>query len=494
MNKICTYVLVSFSVIFTACNTSDVQNSSHKNNIVFKDLDSIKTEGTLKAFINYSSTSYFIYKGNPMGFEYELLKKYTDHIGVELEIIPIKNMDSVFVDLNKGVGDIVAANLAVTEERKIKANFTRPILVTRQVLIQRKPEGWRQLKKSELKKHLLQSQLDLVDKTVTVSKGSSFYSRIKNLSNEIGGKIHINTVSGELSMEELIEKVSFQEIEYTIADKNLALVSQWQYPNIDASLTISLDQNIAWSTRKNSNELTKSINEWLIEFQETKKFKILYNKYFKNRKGFNKRIKNKYYTLTSGDISPYDEILQKHSSKLGWDWELLAALIYQESHFNNSARGWGGSFGLMQFMPRTGAKYGVDSSSSAHENIIAGVNYLKYLDNYWTPIIADTTERIKFVLASYNVGPGHVLDARRLAEKYGKNAFVWDDNVDYFLLNKSKAKYYKDEVVRNGYCKGYITFDYVNEIMERYEHYKNMSHMQQALLQRRLLEDELAGL
>jgi len=149
-------------------------------------------------------------------------------------------------------------------------------------------------------------------------------------------------------------------------------------------------------------------------------------------------------------------------------------MIYQESHFNNSARGWGGSFGLMQFMPKTGAKYGVDSSSSAHSNIVAGVNYLKYLDKYWTPIISDSSERVRFVLASYNVGPGHVLDARRLAEKYEKDPFIWDDNVDYFLLNKSKAKYYKDEVVRNGYCKGYITYDYVNEIIIRYEHYKNM--------------------
>jgi peptidoglycan lytic transglycosylase F len=275
-------------------------------------------------------------------------------------------------------------------------------------------------------------------------------------------------------MEELIEKVSFQEIEYTVADKNLATVSQWQYPNIDANLTISLDQNIAWAIRKNAPDLTSSINEWLIEFQKTKKFKLLYNKYFKNQKGFNRRLNHKYYSLSSKAISPYDEILQKHAPKLGWDWELLASIIYQESHFNNDARGWGGAFGLMQFMPRTGAKYGVDSSSSAHENIIAGVNYLKYLDKYWKPIIADSLQRIPFVLASYNAGPGHVLDARRLAEKYGKDPFVWEDNVDFYLLNKSKAKYYKDEVVRNGYCKGYIVYNYVNEILMRYEHYKNM--------------------
>ncbi len=475
MNKFYLYILLSISVIFTGCTTADLQNSSHNTPIYHKDLDSILEEGKLKAFVAYDATSYFLYKGNPMGFEYELLKKYSDHIGVELEVIPIKNMDSVFVDLKTGVADIAAANLTITEERLIKSDFTHPVLTTQQVLIQRRPENWRKMKKSELKKELLQSPLDLVGKTVTVSKGSSFYSRIKSLSNEIGGKINISTVSGEVSMEELIEQVSSQEIKYTVADKNLAIVSQWQYPNIDASLTISLDQNIAWSTRKNSTELTNSINEWLISYQKTKHFKILFNKYFKNRKGYNKRASNKYYTLKSGEISPYDEIFQKHSPKLGWDWELLTSMVYQESHFSNDARGWGGSFGLMQFMPQTGAKYGVDTTSSAHDNIVAGVNYLKYLDNYWAPIISDSLERIPFVIASYNVGPGHLLDARRLAEKYGKDPFIWEDNVDFYLLNKSKAKYYQDEVVRHGYCKGYITYAYVYEILERTEHYKNIT-------------------
>ncbi len=479
MNKFCTYLILLLTVIFTACNTSEVQITKHPENIVKIDLDSIQNLGKLKVLMEYSPTSYFIYKGNPMGFEYELLSKYAQHIGVKLEVIPLINNDSVLTDINKGVADIAAANLAITEERLTKSQFTAPVFITQQVLIQRKPENWRKLKKKELQKLLIQSPLDLIDKTVTISKESSFYSRIKSLSNEIGGTININTVSGEFSTEELIEKVATQEIKYTVADKNVAKVSQWQYPNIDASLGISLDQRIAWATRKNSVQLTNSINEWLVAYKKTKRFKILYNKYFKNRKGFNQRINHNSYTLNSGEISPFDKTLQQQAPKIGWDWELLAAMIYQESHFNNAARGWGGSFGLMQFMPVTGAKFGVDTNSTAQENIAAGVNYLKYLDNYWEPIIVDTTQRIRFILASYNVGPGHLLDARRLAEKYNKDPFIWDDNVDFFLLNKSKPKYYKDEVVRHGYCKGFITYDYVNEIINRYEHYKNITQNQQ---------------
>ena len=475
MNKFFFFILIIFFAVVTGCNTAEIQQNISTTKIVNKDLDSIKVDGKISALLEYNATSYFIYKGNTMGFEYELLKKYADFVNLELEVIPIKNMDSVFADLNNGKADIIAANLTITEERLIKSNFTPPILTTQQVLIQRKPEGWQKMTKSNLKKQLLNSPLDLVDKTITVSKGSSFYSRIKNLSNEIGGKINIEEVSGEFSMGDLIEKVATQEIKYTIADKNRAIVKQWEFPNIDAHLSISLDQNIAWSTRKNAPQLTSSINEWLNEFKKTKKFKILFNKYFKNQKGYHKRSSHNYYTLTSGEISPYDKIFKKNAPKLGWDWQLIASMVYQESHFNNKARGWGNSFGLMQFMPKTGANYGVDTNSSAHENIVAGVKYLKYLDNYWKPIISDSTERIPFVLASYNVGPGHLLDARRLAEKYGKDPFIWKDNVDYYLLNKSKSKYYKDEVVRHGYCKGYITYDYVYEILERAEHYKNIT-------------------
>jgi len=459
------------------CNSSDIPQN-HTQKVIYKDLDSIKTDKKLSALINYSPTSYFLYKGNPMGFEYELLKKYAQHIDVDLEVIPIKNMDSVFVNLNNGKGDVVAANLTITKERLQKTAFTHPILITKQVLVQRKPKNWRSLRKKALQEKLITSSIDLTDKTVVVREGSAFYTRLKNLSNEIGGTINIKTVPGEITMEQLIEQVANGDIDYTIADKNIARVNQWHFPMIDANLEISSDQQIAWAVRNNSDSLTTSINNWLKEFQKTKKFKMLITKYFKNQKGFKKRISNDYYTLTSGEISPYDDLIKKHAPKVNWDWELLASLIYQESHFNNKAIGWGGAFGLMQFMPTTGARFGVNDSSSAEANIIAGTKYINRLNKMWINSVPDSLERIKFVLASYNVGPGHVQDAQKLARKYSDNPALWKD-VGYYLLHKSEPLYYKDEVVKHGYCKGYVSYKYVKEIMERYEHYKNVVTQQQ---------------
>jgi len=126
-------------------------------------------------------------------------------------------------------------------------------------------------------------------------------------------------------------------------------------------------------------------------------------------------------------------------------------------------------------MPATAAAYGADSLSTVAQNVKASTKYLAWLENYWEDRIDDEEERIKFILASYNAGLGHVIDARALANKYGKDTYKWDDNVAFFMLNKSKEKYYSDEVVKYGYCRGQETFDYVKEIISRYNHYKNIA-------------------
>jgi membrane-bound lytic murein transglycosylase F len=125
----------------------------------------------------------------------------------------------------------------------------------------------------------------------------------------------------------------------------------------------------------------------------------------------------------------------------------------------------------MQLLPSTGESYGVKNLYDPAQNIKAGVNYIIWLDEYWSKFIKDKNERINFILASYNIGFGHIEDARRLAEKYGANPNAWFDSVDQYLLKKSKPKYYNDEVVRNGYCNGKETYAYVKNIIRRFERY-----------------------
>ena len=176
-------------------------------------------------------------------------------------------------------------------------------------------------------------------------------------------------------------------------------------------------------------------------------------------------------------ISEYDAIIKREAKKLGWDWRLVSSIVCQESHFDPYAKSGKGAAGLMQIIPSTAKMLGLDSISvhDPEQSLIAGVKYLKQLDKIWIKHIDDKDERVKFVLASYNAGIGHVIDARNLALKYDFNPNIWDGNVADFILKKSEKAYYSDEVVKSGYCRGKETFSYVSSIIDRYHLYASIA-------------------
>jgi membrane-bound lytic murein transglycosylase F len=386
--------------------------------------------------------------------------------------ILVNNINDMFTMLDEKKGDLIAFNLTITKERAEKISFVNYYNTTKQVLVQRKPDKWRKMMTHQIEKELIRDPVELIGKTVVVRGASSYIPRLNNLSEEIGGDINVVEADPELTIEDLIEQVAKGEIDYTISDENIALLNEASYNNIDVRTDISLSQRIAWGVKKNSSELRDTINYWLDSIKSTEYFAVTYNRYYKNRYSYKRRVASEYLLLKGGKISGYDEQIKESAQKLNWDWRLIASQIYQESQFKPNAKSWAGAVGIMQLLPSTGKMYGTTNLYDPVLNIKAGTKFLLSLDKYWNEFIEDSTERIKFVLASYNVGRGHIDDARRLAEKYDANLNVWDDNVEFYLLQKSKPKYYNDEVVRNGYCRGIETVKYVKEIFERYEHYK----------------------
>ncbi len=436
------------------------------------DLDRIKERGKIVALTGFNAYSYFIYKGQPMGFEYELVKRLAKHLEVGLEIKVVKDVEKMFEMLENGEGDLIAFNLTVTKERSNRVAFTEHHHITRQVLVQRRPDNWLQIKKHLLDQELIRNPLDLIGKSVAVKKNSAYAARLKNLSEEIGGDIVINEVDPELSTEDLIKMVADGVYDYTVADENIARLSQATYRNLDVETYVSFPQKISWAVRKEANNLLAEINSWIISMRKKTDYYVIYNRYFKNQRDYTNRLRSKYFSLTGGDISQYDDSIKTYANKINWDWRLLASLIYQESQFKPNGNSWAGASGLMQLMPATAERYGVTDLHDPHQSLKAGASYLKWLDEYWLEMVPDSSERIKFVLASYNIGPGHILDARNLAEKYGANPEIWFENVEVYLLKKSKKKFYDDDVVKLGYAKGTETVKYVKEILFRYEQYK----------------------
>ncbi|NNK76630.1 MAG: transporter substrate-binding domain-containing protein [Maribacter sp.] len=435
-----------------------------------RDLVDIKKDGKLKVLLAYSSTSYFLYRGKPMGYEYELLQRLADHLQLELEIKISNNLDMLLTNLSEGQADIVAYGLAITEDRKKIAAFTDYLYLTKQVLVQKKPANWRKMTLDDIKKSIIQDPLELIGDTVSVRENTSYFKRIKNLSKEMGGNIIIDTLEGNLSTAEIIQMVADGKIKYTIADKNLASINSSYSPILDTSVPVSFSQRIAWAVRPNSPQLLQAINTWIKQYRKKSEYNVIYNKYFKNRRSFRNRIKSDFYSVNTNEISQYDEIIKTNAKRINWDWRLLAALIYQESNFKNEASAWSGAAGLMQLMPGTAEDMGITDRLNPNDNVRAGTKYLKTIyDAFYD--IKDSVQRIKFTLAAYNCGYFHVKDAQKLAAMNQLDPKVWDGQVDQMILELTYPQNFNKEEIEYGYVRGQEPFNYVQDIFKRYEHY-----------------------
>jgi membrane-bound lytic murein transglycosylase F len=438
------------------------------------DLPQIQERGSLIALTTYSPTSYFLYRGKTMGFEYELLQRLAESLDLDLEIKVAENLDEMVNMLRRGEGDVIAHNLTITESRKEALTFTSPLRKVEQRLVQKKPEGWQEMEDSTINAILIRDTSQLAGKSIYVRRQSSYFERLKELSGNIRGRIKVRKAAGTKETGTLIAEVSEGLIGYTVADNNIAEITQTLHDNLDVSFPISEEQDIAWAVRTSSPLLLETLNEWLSGIKKTATFNVIYNRYFKNKRKFRELHEYEYSSLArTGKISEFDSLLQMYADSLGWDWRLLASQAFQESRFRASVKSWAGARGLMQVMPRTARSFGITNLADPEENLRAGILYLRYLNDFWSHV-PDESEKVKFMLASYNAGPYHVKDAQRLAAKLGKDSLIWDNHVAECILLKSRKEYYNDEVVKYGYCRGLEPYKYVKQITSRYNRYVDL--------------------
>ncbi len=428
-----------------------------------RDLENIRKSGKLKVLLAYDPINYFIYKGAPMGYSYELAERFARELGVQLEVVPIQDMNLQVPMLRSGEGDVIAHFMTVTQSRSKSVDFSIPLDSSRQVLVQRisRPADSTTLV-------LKPEQLD--GKTVYVREKSAYYNSLRELMARYGISITIVPVHGSVTTGELIRLVNSGEIRYTVADSNIAVTHKAIFPDIDIRTQISVVQPLAWAVRKNSPKLREALDAWLQREKRTGDIRAIHRKYYDQQYRFRKYAVNVFYSDKAGSISPYDKLVKASAQNIGWDWRLLSSLIYEESQFDPKVVSWAGATGLMQVMPATGSMMRIFNLSNPESNIRAGTAYLVTLEKEWKEI-NDRETRLKFILASYNVGPGHVRDAQKLAVKYGANPKIWENNVEKYLLLKSEPRYYNDNVSGLGYCNGAIPVRYTRSILSRYRLY-----------------------
>ncbi len=427
------------------------------------DTTSTDIPDTLRVGTLYSPTSYFLLRDTEMGYDYELINRFAEEKNVVVDLTVASSLESLIALIDSGKIDIAAYDIPVTAEYRERVVAAGPEKVTTQVLVQPKASTDSTTRVTDV--------TQLVGREIYVENNSKYLHRLKNLNDELGGGINIHTIDRDtLITEDLIDMVSSGMIPLTVVDSDIAHLNRTYYPGLDISLPVSLSQRSAWGVRPQIAWLADSINSWLETTGVQRTNEALLKRYFELSKVYS----GVNYKFTGGKISEYDQLFKKYASENGFDWRLLAAQGYIESQFNSNLVSWAGARGIMQIMPATARAFGLNENQIAtpEPNIRTAASIMASIDRSMKKYIDDPDERIKFDLAAYNAGIGHIYDAIALAQKYGRNPQLWNGNVAETLKMKDRPEYYNDSVCHFGYFRGRETNAYVTRVIAFYNNSK----------------------
>jgi membrane-bound lytic murein transglycosylase F len=282
---------------------------------------------------------------------------------------------------------------------------------------------------------------------------------------DAGIPIILQAAPEHLETEELVALVAHNIYPLTVADSHILDIELTWRDDVKAAFPIGDPVPLSWAVRDSNPDLLAAVNAFLDKEYRGLTYNVLRGKYFENPKKIRQHVK---YRSKDGALSPYDDLVKRYSEEYGFDWRLIVALVNQESGFDPRARSFAGAVGLLQVLPRTGRDMGVTNLLDPESNIRAGLSYLSWVRERFDEDLP-VRDRMWFTLAAYNVGAGHVRDARRVATEIGLNPDRWFDNVERAMLLLSRPEYARR--AQHGYCRGREPVEYVREIQSRYEAY-----------------------
>ena len=421
------------------------------------------TVGTL-----FGPNSYYIGSQGPTGFEYELAKDYADTLGVELRIIPSYNLEELFPKLDSGEVDFLAAGLAVTDNRLEHFDFSPSYHEVSQKLVFKQGNEWpRELK-------------DLSG-SLMVTSSSSHVENLENI--KLTHPELTWQETSELDNEELLIQVLEGEIDYTIIDSHVLAMNRRYYPELSIAFTIKPEEPLAWLvSKKNDASILASLIEFFGKVHHDGTLLALDDKYYGHVEEFNYVDTRLFIQAVDNKLPQYQALFEEHGQDI--DWRLLAAISYQESHWEPHARSYTGVRGMMMLTLITAKQMGIKSRLDAEQSIFGGAKYFKRMINKMPERIPEP-DRTWFALASYNVGFGHLNDARIITQQQGGDPDRWFDVKTRLPLLKQK-KYYKN--TKYGYARGDEPVKYVQSIRRYYE---SLSFLDDKAKKEKLLFDKL---
>lgn len=424
-----------------------------------RDWKEILASDTLRIGTITSPAIFFMYRGESQGYEYQKVLAFSKHYSLFPSIQLTSSIDTLYKWVANGTIDVCITPIAMTTQHLQEFTCCGPTNTSALVLVQ------------HISKTPIRSVLEMHQHRIHVLQGSAEQQRMQQIDQEMGHHKEFQLVElDNIGVEEMLDSIKKDPDFLAIAEERLANVYKKYNPELDIKTRISVPLRYSWIANKTNTELGDSLTSFFKHHEEEFSLHDAYSLLY-----WNKNIGEVSTTWATGTISPYDKIFQDAASRFPWDWTLLAAIAFQESRFRPSVVGWSGAVGLMGIMPSTGKAFGANKQDLMNPNIAVRIatDYLRHYSQYFEHI-PDSTDKIRFTLASYNAGIGHIQDACRLAKKLGLPSTSWNNAVEKCVLLKSNPKYYNDPVCKFGYMRGKETVNYVRNVIQKSNEYKNL--------------------
>jgi membrane-bound lytic murein transglycosylase F len=438
------------------------------NDYRFITLHKILKSGQLTVITKNNPHCYYLYRDEPMGFEYELAREFAAYLDVTLNVKIAENWNRMAPEIRNGNAALIAAGITITPKRQKRMAFSDGYMDIRQHIIAHRNRA------------KIKNVNDLSGKTVHVQIGTAYQERLEELRHQgIDFKVELHRDS---PTEELIQQVAQGEIELTVADSNIARLNQRHYPRAVTAGAISELQQLGWAVHPEAHQLREKINSFFAAIKKNGRYEEIYNKYYGDVGNFDYVDLRAFHRRIRSNLSRYSPFIKAAAKKHGFDWRLIAAQAYQESHLDPWAKSRAGARGLMQLLVSTARSLKVKDIYNPVDNINGGVQHLKNLYELFDSATGD--DRLMIALAAYNVGQGHLQDARRLAIKKKFDPDLWESLSQTLPLLRYR-KYYKN--AKYGYCRGTEPVIYVKQIMIYYDILKRQG-IEYGEVQARLME------
>ncbi len=397
-----------------------------------------------------NSNAYHLYRGQPMGFEYELARAFADFLDVDLNVVT-PGWNSMEPFLETGQGDFIGAALTITERREKNLLFSQPYMAVQQQLVYHKSTPG------------IDTLEELAGKTIHVRRNTSYHHHLEAI-RKSGIDIDIKLLDN-IPSEEIIQRVANKTIKYTVVDSNIAQINRRYYPDIVIGIAIQDVEFVGWAVNPSEIRLLDRINHFFYHINKTGYYKKLSNKYYGDIDNFDYFDVKKFHQRLHTRFPKYRRYIIQEAFKYGFDWRIIAAMVYQESHFDPFAKSFTGVRGLMQVTENTAREMGISNRLDPILSLRAGVKYLHTLYKRFDDI-EDPNEKLLFAIGSYNVGYGHVKDAQKLAAADSLDPHKWA-SLEKTLPLLTKRKYYQK--TRHGYARGREPVKHVRQVLMYYD-------------------------